>query len=55
MPVISAFGRLRQEDHEFKACLGYIVSSRPARLQNETLSQQEKKKKKKLDARGSHL
>ena len=23
-PVIPGFGRLGQEDHEFKACLGYI-------------------------------
>jgi hypothetical protein len=25
MPVISALRRLRQEDHEFKASLGYTV------------------------------
>jgi hypothetical protein len=25
MPVISALGRLRQEDHEFEVSLGYIV------------------------------
>jgi hypothetical protein len=29
-PVISALGRYRQEDHEFKANQEYIVSSRPA-------------------------
>jgi hypothetical protein len=27
MLVISIFGRLRQEDHDFKASLGYIVRS----------------------------
>jgi hypothetical protein len=27
MPVISALGRLRQEDHKFKASLGYMVRS----------------------------
>jgi hypothetical protein len=26
IPVISAFRRLRQEDHEFKANLGYIMN-----------------------------
>jgi hypothetical protein len=36
MPVISALGRLRQEDPEFLDKLGYI----------ETLSQKKKKKKK---------
>jgi hypothetical protein len=25
MPVVSALGRLRQEDHEFQASLGYIA------------------------------
>jgi hypothetical protein len=25
MPVIPALGKLRQEDHEFKASLGFIV------------------------------
>jgi hypothetical protein len=29
MPVIPALKRLRWEDHEFKARLGYITSSRP--------------------------
>jgi hypothetical protein len=28
MPVILAFRRLRQEDHEFVVSLGYIVSSK---------------------------
>jgi hypothetical protein len=32
MSVISAPGRVRQEDYEFKARLGYIVSSGTARL-----------------------
>lgn len=27
MPVISALGHLRLEDHEFKVSLGYIVAS----------------------------
>lgn len=31
MPIISAFGILRQKDHEYKASLGYIVNSRLAR------------------------
>jgi hypothetical protein len=26
MPVIQALERLRQEDQEFEACLGYMVS-----------------------------
>jgi hypothetical protein len=30
MPIIPALRRLRQEDGEFKASLGYIVSSRAA-------------------------
>jgi hypothetical protein len=30
MPVIQALERLVQEDEQFKASLGYIVSSRPA-------------------------
>jgi hypothetical protein len=29
MPVIPAFGRLRQEDCKFKVSLGYIASSTP--------------------------
>ena len=28
MPTIPVFGRLRQEDHEFKTSLGYIVNFR---------------------------
>jgi hypothetical protein len=28
MPVIPTLGRLRQEDHKFKASQGYIISSR---------------------------
>jgi hypothetical protein len=28
--AIPTFGRLRQEDYEFKASLGYIAISRPA-------------------------
>jgi hypothetical protein len=39
MPVIPALRRLKQEDHEFKANLGYIGSSRAAGLHSETLSQ----------------
>jgi hypothetical protein len=30
MPVISVLGRLRQEDWEFQASLGYIVSPKEA-------------------------
>lgn len=29
MPVISAFGRSRQEDQEFKTSLSYTANSRP--------------------------
>jgi hypothetical protein len=34
MPVIPAFGRLRQEDEEFKACLGYAVRPHLKKNQN---------------------
>lgn len=37
-PAIPSLRRLRQEDHEFQANLSCIVSSRPARFYNETLS-----------------
>jgi hypothetical protein len=30
MPVTTALGRLRQEDWDFEANLGYTVSSKPA-------------------------
>jgi hypothetical protein len=30
MPVIPALRRLKKEDHQFKANLGYIANSRPA-------------------------
>lgn len=30
MPIIQAFERLRQKDHEFKASISYIVSLRLA-------------------------
>jgi hypothetical protein len=38
-PIIPALGRLRQEDLEFKASLGFIASSGQPGLHNETLSQ----------------
>jgi hypothetical protein len=47
MPVISALRRLRQEDHEFIASLGYIVSFRQSRLHSESISQKKKKNKMK--------
>jgi hypothetical protein len=47
MSVLLAIGNLRQEDFKFEAKLGYIGSSRPAWLHNETLSQKNKKQKKK--------
>lgn len=36
-PIILVFGRLRQEDREFKTSLGYIESSRAALRLYETL------------------
>jgi hypothetical protein len=42
MPIIPTLGRLSQEDHEFKASLGYIVS---LRLTCKILSLKKKKKK----------
>lgn len=30
MPIIPALGKMRQDDQEFKARLGYTVSLRPA-------------------------
>jgi hypothetical protein len=38
----SIFRSLRQEDPEFKVSLGYTVSSRPAGLYSNTLSQKNK-------------
>jgi hypothetical protein len=37
--------RLRQEDHEFKGSLGYIVSSRPGRSQQDCVSYKQNKQK----------
>jgi hypothetical protein len=37
MPVIPALGKLRQEDHKFKATLGYLFSKKkknPKQQQN---------------------
>jgi hypothetical protein len=39
LPVMPALGRLRQKDCEVKANLGYILSSRPAWVNRETLFQ----------------
>jgi hypothetical protein len=42
MPVIPALGRLRQEDQEFKASLGYIpktMSQKTTDRQKESLEQ----------------
>ena len=45
MPLILALGRQRQVDLcDFKACLIYIVSFRPAGTRGKTLSQKDKKK-----------
>jgi hypothetical protein len=45
MPLIPAFGRLRQDDFsEFKASQVYIVSSKTARVIWRTLSPKKKKK-----------
>jgi hypothetical protein len=41
MLVISALGRLRQEDHEFESNLGYIGSSRTAGLYCGSLPERE--------------
>jgi hypothetical protein len=35
MPVISAFGRLRQKDNEFKASLGYDKILFPKKKKNQ--------------------
>jgi hypothetical protein len=40
--VIPALGRLRQEDHEFKDSLGFILSSRKPRLQGVSKKQKQK-------------
>lgn len=44
IPIIPALGRMRQEDHEFKASLCYTVSSR--------LSYTERKQKKEKEGGG---
>jgi hypothetical protein len=38
-PVITALGKLKQENQEFKASLDYISSSRTAQATDKTLSQ----------------
>jgi hypothetical protein len=44
MSVIPALGRLRQEDHEFKASLDYIVSSTWA-IQRDLVVEKKRRKK----------
>jgi hypothetical protein len=44
-PVIPALGRVKQEDHNFEASLGYIVSSRPAWTVRPPISKKKKEKK----------
>jgi hypothetical protein len=46
MPVIPACKRQKWEDCKFENSVGYIVSSRAARLHSETQSEKKKKKKK---------
>jgi hypothetical protein len=48
-PVIPALGRLRQENHEFEASLGYIPSSRSTWAVNKTLSQKQTNKINQID------
>jgi hypothetical protein len=36
MPVIPALGKLRQEDHKFKATLGYLFSKKKKKSQTTT-------------------
>jgi hypothetical protein len=48
VPVISSFGRLKQKDYsKLKACLGYMVSSLPSWLTNETCLEKRKEKRQK--------
>lgn len=45
MPVYPELGRLRQKDREFKASIGYIISSQPTwSLNFETLLETVKKR-----------
>lgn len=51
MPVYPELGRLRQKDREFKASIGYIISSQPTWSLNfetllETVKKECQKKKK---------
>lgn len=48
--IIPALGRLRKEDNEFKASLGYMASPRPTWVAyHETPSQLKKKKKEEAE------
>jgi hypothetical protein len=46
--VISGLWRLKQEDHEFEASLGYIVTSKTACIHRETLLKVNRKKESQL-------
>jgi hypothetical protein len=54
--IIPALGRLRKEDNEFKASLGYMGSPRPTWVAyHETPSQLKKKKRRRSRRRSNNL
>jgi hypothetical protein len=45
VPVIPVLGRLKQENHEFEASVGCIVSSSPAWASTDPVAKKKKRKK----------